>query len=111
MSLCKPPPGFPPRLARKAPGLRLGVEGAALSSEARGWAWLPHRRVARWEGVSRQAGDLERTSRSRNSDTQGQLWGEAGAQVWALLHVQKHAIANALPNDNFQLCHLFHRHL
>lgn len=64
MTLCKPPPQFPPRLARKAPGLRLRVEGAALSSETRGWAWLSHRRVAIWEGVSRQAGDLGRTSRS-----------------------------------------------
>lgn len=111
MSLCKPPPAFPSRLARKAPVLRLGVERVALSSEARVWAWLPNERMARWEGVSSQAGDLERTSTSRNSNTQGQLQGEAGAQVWALPHVQKHAIANALPKNNFQLCHLFHRHL
>lgn len=81
------------------------MEGAALASEQ-----------PDWRGPGRQAED--KTSQEpkdklkiQEQETQGQPWGESRALAWALPHVQTHAIANALPHDNFQLHHLFHRHL
>lgn len=66
--------------------------------------WLESNRLEAGRGGrlrTRPARNLEESSRSGKSEIQGQSWGEAGALAWA--HEQTHAIANTLPDDNFQL--------
>lgn len=55
------------------------------------------------------ARNLEGSSTSRKSETQGQSWGEARALVWALAHVQTHMPSWIL--DDIQLPCLAHGHL